>query len=499
MMRLSEAATLIGARIDNADTAFTSVFSDSRAIASDGLFIALRGERFDGHEFVTEAIAQGAAAAMVDTAWAATHANERLPLLVVEDTRMGLGQLAAAWRARFAIPLIAVTGSNGKTTVKDMCAAIMAAQVGVDHVLATSGNFNNDIGLPLTLLQLREQHRAAVIEMGMNHTGEISYLASIARPTVALVNNAQRAHLEHLGSIAAVARAKGEIFEGLDRDGTAIINADDPCAGILRELASSHRLMSFGLDAAAGISVTAQSGGEFGYFSNGIILRTPMGNAEFELHLPGRHNLQNALAAAAACLATGASLAAVANGLAGYRGAKGRLQRKTGERGAALIDDSYNANPDSMRAAIDVLAQLPGKRLFVMGDMGEVGVTGGQFHDELGGYAKSQGIDRLYCLGSLSVAAAHNFGEGGAHFNRIDDLIKAVRQELDANTTVLVKGSRFMRMERVVEALESNTGGKSGPAAGPSQGGVSQKLERTESANTHRPLPREGGGEEGKK
>ena len=454
MMRLSEAAELIDARAVNGDMVLTSVFSDSRAIAQYGLFIALRGDRFDGHEFAAEAIAQGAAAAMVDAAWADAHANGKLPLLVVDDTRLGLGRLAAAWRARFSIPLIAITGSNGKTTVKDMCAAIMSAHVGQGHVLATSGNFNNDIGLPLTLLRLREQHRAAVIEMGMNHAGEISYLTRIARPGVALVNNAQRAHLEGLCSLANVARAKGEIFEGLDQDGVAIINVADPHAGIWRELASGHRLMSFGLDAAADVSAAVQCS----QLGSCIALRTPLGNADFELHLPGRHNVLNALAAAAACLAAGAPLTAVAQGLTDYRGAKGRLQRKAAELGAVIIDDSYNANPDSMRAAIDVLAQLPGKRLFVMGDMGEVGAAGGQFHDELGGYAKSQGIDRLYCLGPLSVAAAHNFGQYGTHFDRIEDLIKAVRKELDANTTVLVKGSRFMRMERVVEALEKEEG-----------------------------------------
>ena len=450
MMRLSEAAQSIGARAVNPDVAFDSVFSDSRAVVNGGLFIALRGERFDGHNFVAAAIAQGAAAAMVDEKWAVAHADDKLPLLVAEDTRLALGQLAAAWRARFVIPLIAITGSNGKTTVKDMCAAIMAAHLGQDNVLATSGNFNNDIGLPLTLLQLREQHRAAVIEMGMNHAGEISYLTRIACPSVALVNNAQRAHLEGLCTLVNVARAKGEIFAGLDRDGVAIINADDPHAGIWRELATGHRVMNFGLDMAADVSATVQCA----ELRSQVALRTPVGKADFELQLAGRHNVLNALAAATACLAAGAPIDAVADGLAGYRGAKGRLQRKAGERGAVIIDDSYNANPDSMRAAIDVLAQLPGKRLFVMGDMGEVGTAGGQFHDELGGYAKSQGIDRLYCLGSLSVAAAHNFGQLGTHFDRIEDLIKAVRQELDANTTVLIKGSRFMRMERVVEALE---------------------------------------------
>jgi UDP-N-acetylmuramoyl-tripeptide--D-alanyl-D-alanine ligase len=457
MMRLDEAASLISAQTDNPAALFTSVFSDSRAIVKGGLFVALRGEHFDGHEFVTAAIAEGAAAAMVDSRWAAEQAVFGLPLLIVDDTRLGLGRLAAAWRARFSIPLIAVTGSNGKTTVKDMCAAIMAAHVGQEHVLATKGNFNNDIGLPLTLLQLRETHRAAVIEMGMNHAGEISYLTGIARPTVALVNNAQRAHLEGLGSIAGVARAKGEIFEGLKQEGIAVINADDPNHDIWRELAAAHLILSFALDATADVTATVRYADEgnnaLDNSSNRLSLHTSLGDAEVVLQLPGRHNALNALAATAACLAANAPLDAVVNGLSAYRGAKGRLQRKAGERGALLIDDSYNANPDSMRAAIDVLSQLPGKRVFVMGDMGEVGDAGGQFHDELGGYAKSQGIDRLFCLGPQSIATAHNFGEGGQHFNRVEDLIRAVRPELDATTTVLVKGSRFMRMERVVDAL----------------------------------------------
>lgn len=450
MMRLSEAAGAITARTMNADNAFTSVFSDSRAVEVGGLFVALRGEHFDGHGFVADAIAQGAAAAMVDETWVAANPASDLPLLVVGDTRLALGLLAAAWRSRFTIPLIAVTGSNGKTTVKDMCAAIMSAQVGEGRVLATSGNFNNDIGLPLTLLRLRDEHRAAVIEMGMNHAGEISYLTRLAHPTVAVVNNAQRAHLEGLGSIAAVARAKGEIFEGLDPAGSAIINADDAHADIWRELAAGRRVVTFGIEQAADVSCLIDHGAAP---VPRITLRTPKGEAEFELHLPGCHNVMNALSASATCLAAGATLAAITQGLSAYRGAKGRLQRKPGQNGALLIDDTYNANPDSMRAAIDVLSQLPGKRIFVMGDMGEVGDAGHQFHDELGGYAKSQGIDLLFCLGSLSAAAAHNFGNNGTHFGCIEDLIRAVRSELDASTTVLVKGSRFMRMERVVEAL----------------------------------------------
>ena len=332
-----------------------------------------------------------------------------------------------------------------------MCAAILRAQFdgARESVLATEGNFNNDIGLPLTLLKLRATHRAAVIEMGMNHAGEIDYLTRLAAPTVALVNNAQRAHLEGLGTVQDVALAKGEIFVGLAPDGVAVFNADDPQADVWRELSRERRQLQFGLDREAdvrGTFIPHGLGGE-------LRLDTPGGQFAVALAVPGRHNARNACAAAAAALAAGATPAAVKQGLEAFSGVKGRLQRRAGRQGALVVDDSYNANPDSMRAAVDVLASVPGKRIFVMGDMGEAGSAAAQFHDEIGGYAKSHGIDRLFCLGELSVAAAANFGEGGQHFMRLEDLLKVLAGELDAHTTVLVKGSRFMKMERVVAAL----------------------------------------------
>jgi UDP-N-acetylmuramoyl-tripeptide--D-alanyl-D-alanine ligase len=448
-MRLSEAGASFGVMHQGPDVEFLAVGTDSRAVIPGMLFVALKGERFDGHDYVREVLARGAAGAMVERAWA--EANPGLPLIPVNDTRLALGQLAAAWRGRFAIPLLGITGSNGKTTVKEMCAAILRAQFGGarESVLATEGNFNNDIGLPLTLLKLRPTHRAAVIEMGMNHAGEIDYLTRLAAPTVALVNNAQRAHLEGLGTVQDVALAKGEIFVGLAPDGVAVFNADDPQAGIWRELSRDRRQVSFGLDHEAdvrGTFIPHGLGGE-------LRLDTPDGHFTVALAVPGRHNARNACAAAAAALAAGATPDAVKQGLEIFTGVKGRLQRRVGRHGALVVDDSYNANPDSMRAAIDVLASVPGKRIFVMGDMGEAGSAAGQFHDEIGGYAKSHGIDRLFCLGELSVAAAANFGEGGQHFTRIEDLLKALAGELDAQTTVLVKGSRFMKMERVVAAL----------------------------------------------
>ena len=483
MMTISAAGALIGVMHQGPDADFAEVGTDSRSVTPGMLFVALKGDRFDGHDFVREVLAKGATGAMVERAWA--DANPGLPLIAVNDTRLALGQLAAAWRARFAIPLIGVTGSNGKTTVKEMCAAILRAQFAADDsVLATVGNLNNDIGLPLTLLRLRDSHRAAVIEMGMSHAGEIDYLTHLAAPTVALVNNAQRAHLEGLGSVQNVALAKGEIFAGLNTEGAAVFNADDAQADIWRELSRERWQVTFGIDQAADVR------GRFAGHGLGgeLHLTTAQGEILVMLAVPGTHNARNACAAAAATLAAGASGAAVKQGLEQFAGIKGRLQRRNGRKGAVVVDDSYNANPDSMRAAIDVLAAVPGKRILVMGDMGEAGAAAGQFHDEIGGYAKSHGIDCLFCLGELSEAAAANFGEGGQHFQRVEDLIKALLTELEPQATVLVKGSRFIRMERVVHAIME------GAEAGPSQGGASHQPERAKSANNRHPLPGEGGG-----
>jgi UDP-N-acetylmuramoyl-tripeptide--D-alanyl-D-alanine ligase len=454
MMTLIEAANALNAVYSGPDTGLriNAISTDSRKIVPGDLFIALRGDKFDGHDFVTDVLAAGAAAALVDGDWPLPDANDGR-YIVVSDTRLALGQLAAWWRDKFTLPVLGLTGSNGKTTVKEMCAAILAQAYGKDAVLATVGNLNNDIGCPLTLLRLRSHHRAAVIEMGMNHAGEIDYLTRLTAPTVALVNNAQRAHLEGLGGLDGVARAKGEIFLGLAADGTAIINADDAAAGLWHELAldgnPQRKVVTFGLSEEADVRAEVSSS----VLASTILMTAAQGSASFTLPVPGLHNARNAMGAAAACLALGVAFTDVVHGLASYGGVAGRLQQKTGLKGALVIDDSYNANPDSMRAAMDVLAALPGKRIFVMGDMGEVGETAGQVHDELGGYAKSKGIDRLYCLGELSVAAARNFGDGGQYFRRLDELVRTVKSELDPQTTVLVKGSRFMRMERVVEAI----------------------------------------------
>ena len=442
---LSQVAAATGGQLIGADVSLTGVSSDTRGIGPGQLFIALRGERFDAHDFLDQAAASGAAALMVAD-------GARLPsgvsAVVVDDTRLALGRLGAAWRAGFSLPVLAVTGSNGKTTTKEMIAAILKAEFG-DDVLATRGNLNNDIGLPQTLLGLNATHRAAVIEMGMNHPGEIGYLAPLGAPNVALVTNAQRAHLEGMGDLDEVAREKGSIFNGLQPNGVAVINADDAYAGLWREMAGQHTVRTFGIDHPADVYGKVKQHG----LETGLELTAPEGSAELRLRLPGRHNARNAVAAAAACLAAGVPLAAVVAGLEGFAGVKGRLQRRTGKKGAEILDDTYNANPDSVRAGIDVLAATIGRKLLVLGDMGEIGEASGQYHDEIGGYAKSQGIDRLFALGDAAQQAVRNFGEGARHYCNVDKLITAVEKELGEETTVLVKGSRFMKMERVADAL----------------------------------------------
>jgi UDP-N-acetylmuramoyl-tripeptide--D-alanyl-D-alanine ligase len=464
MMDLLEAALATGGTAVGGNPRIEGVSTDTRTLASGELFIALKGENFDGHEFLDVAAERGAAAVMVNAEWADGHALA-LPALVVADTRLALGALGASWRARFDIPLIGVTGSNGKTTVKEMIAGILRAQAAADGydpelaVLATTGNLNNDIGLPLMLLRLHASHRAAVIEMGMNHPGEIAYLTRLAQPTVALVNNAQRAHLAGLGGVAEVARAKGEIFDGLREGGTAVINADDPFAGLWREMNAGRRTASFGLDHPADV----QGRVELKALGSVLSIDAPQGAVEVTLQVPGVHNARNALAAATAVLAAGASPAAVSAGLTFFHGVKGRLQIRPATGGAVLIDDSYNANPDSVRAAIDVLAATPGRKVLVLGDMGEIGGQAGQFHDEIGGYAKSQGVDQLLALGEHSELASRNFGAGGQHFGSVEALLEALAPQLGGDTVVLVKGSRFMRMERVADAVADD--GKSGNGA----------------------------------
>lgn len=450
MMLLSQAAKVLNGQLIGPDVRFTAVSTDSRKIRAGDLFIALSGEHFDGSAFIANALQSGAVAAMANADRLdelSSMLNPQSSILAVKDTRLALGQLAAYWRKQFDIPLVAITGSNGKTTVKEMLASILrAASGGEAMVLATMGNLNNDIGMPLTLLQMNAQHRYAVIEMGMNHPGEIDYLSRIAEPDVALITNASGAHLEGLGSVEAVARAKGEIFAGLKHHGTAVINADDANAPLWRGLVGAHELLEFGLDVHADVSGTWQPKG----YGLQLDVTAPQGMFTVDLQVPGVHNARNALAAVAAASVLSVTSEKITDGLEKFGGVAGRLQRKAARHGATLIDDTYNANPASLRAAIGVLAQAAGKRVLVLGDMGELGDNAAVFHAEIGGEARRAGIEKLFALGPLSNNAAREFGSGARHFERIEDLQHALEGELDANTTVLVKGSRFMKMERVV-------------------------------------------------
>ncbi|HZV99649.1 MAG TPA: UDP-N-acetylmuramoyl-tripeptide--D-alanyl-D-alanine ligase [Methylophilaceae bacterium] len=442
MMRLSEAAVALQGQLRGQDAEFRGVSTDSRSVQPGDLFVALRGERFDGHAYVEECLNKGAAAVMVDE-----NASALTPALQVTDTRLGLGQLAAYWRSKFDIPFAAITGSNGKTTVKEMLASILRTAAGKDElVLSTQGNLNNDIGLPQTLLRLNHEHRFAVVEMGMNHEGEISYLTRLAKPTVALVNNATLAHLGGLGSVEAIARAKGEIFEGLAESGTAIINADDAYANFWRKLTPSHVVMTFGLKNTADVSTAYKLGPD----ASELMLHTPQGNIEVQLPAAGLHNVSNALAATAAALSMNIPLPMIAQGLAAFGGVKGRLQRKPGFNDALVLDDTYNANPASMKAAIDVLAARGGTRLLVLGDMGELGADAAQLHAEIGRYARQAGIEGLYTLGDLSREMSKAFGSEARHYETPELLAVDLKVYMNTSTTVLVKGSRFMRMERVV-------------------------------------------------
>jgi UDP-N-acetylmuramoyl-tripeptide--D-alanyl-D-alanine ligase len=445
MMQLAEAGAALGARTSGADVRFTGVSTDSRSIRAGDLFVALRGERFDGHDFLKSAAAASAAAAMVDAAYRGEYP---LPALVVRDTRRSLGDLARYWRARFAPTLIAITGSNGKTTVKEMLAAILRRHAGEEAVLATRGNLNNDIGLPLTLLGLRHAHRWCAIELGMNHKGEIAYLGGIARPTVALVNNAQREHLEFMRSVEEVAAENASVYDALPADGVAVINADDPHAAFFRSRAGTRRAVEFSLSGAP-------VGGRYrlGHLSSEIRLQTPAGEAEATLAIPGVHNVRNALAAAACAHAVGIKPATIGEGLTAFRPYTGRLQVKKAAGGATVIDDSYNANPDSVRAAIDVLASCAPPTALVLGDMGEVGEHRAEFHREVGAYARAKGVSQLLALGDATKHAVEAFGAGARHFKTVEELVGNLKGE-----TVLVKGSRFMKMERVVAALTGQTG-----------------------------------------
>ncbi len=440
--------------IGSEDVRFTGVTTDSRKVQPGDLFVALRGEKFDGHDFLDQVKNQGAVAALVSHS-TASH----LPQLQVTDTRIALGVLARGWRQRFDMPVIAVTGSNGKTTTKEMIAAILAAAYDEDSRLATLGNLNNDIGLPLTLLRLRTHHRAAVVELGMNHPGETDWLASIAQPTVALVNNAQREHQEFMQTVAAVAHEHALALQALPAHGTAIFPADEVYTSIWNEAAGDRRIIDFSVRASAETPPAIASVMALAYLQadhSVIHLATPAGETTINLHAAGLHNVRNAAAATAAAIAIGIPLESIHRGLEHFVPVQGRLKHIHTAAGLHLIDDSYNANPDSVRVAIDVLAACPGPHLLILGDMGEVGNEGPAFHAEIGAYAAQQGIETVLATGELmrdAVAAFKGSKPGptqkALHFDDINALMQHMRTE-SAHRSALVKGSRFMRMERVL-------------------------------------------------
>ena len=471
LMTLAQAHALLpgSVLVGDGSAAFRRVHSDTRSTQPGDLFVALRGERFDGHSHLAAAAAAGAVAALAEQGLA----EAGLPGLQVPDTLLALQALARAWRAQHHLPLIAVTGSNGKTTVTQMLAAMLRAAYG-EAALATVGNLNNHIGVPLTLLRLHAGHRAAVVELGMNHPGEIALLAGMARPTVALVNNAQREHLEFMASVEAVARENGSVIAALPADGTVVIPADDAYTPLWREMAGARRVWTFGLQPAADTAVDSagpfhhtwaaaswqddqgsdgSDGGEPPHWQ--LQLHTPVGGADTTLALAGRHNVANAAAAAACALAAGLPLAAVARGLAGFQAVNGRSQaqrlRHAG-RSFTLVNDSYNANPDSVLAAIRVLAELPRPRWLVLGDMGEVGNEGPRFHAEVGAAARAAGIEHFWAAGA---ACAHAGAD--RHFGTVAELLSALPAARPPAAAVLVKGSRFMQMEQVVQALQRTT------------------------------------------
>ncbi len=453
MMTLAQAHAMLPNSMLVGDGALeiTRVHSDTRTLQPGDLFVALKGERFDAHDKLGEAKAKGAVAALAQRGL--TEAG--LPGVQVADSERALQDLARAWRARHHLPLIAVTGSNGKTTVTQMIASILRAWHG-DGAFATVGNFNNHIGVPLTLLRLRQDdalwHRAGVVELGMNHPGEIGLLAKIAQPTIALVNNAQREHQEFMATVEAVARENGAAIEALGAAGTAIFPADDAFTSLWLSMAGSRPHMTFALKGEA--DVTAESMWLDDHWA--LTLHTPAGAVPVMLRMAGVHNAKNALAAATCALAAGAPLAAIRKGLESFEPVKGRSQLKAitlHGKSVALIDDSYNANPDSVRAAIDVLATLRAPRALLLGDMGEVGQRGPEVHAEVGAYAKERGIEQFWCAGALCTHAAKAFGAAARHFADTSALVAGLG-ELPGVASLLVKGSRFMQMERVVQALQ---------------------------------------------
>ena len=447
--QLSQLAKAVTGATMSADAAFDSVSTDSRNAGAGALFVALRGENFDAHDFLTQVAGKDVAAVVAEE----LPAGWSLPALVVPNTLIALGQIANSWRAQFAIPVIGVTGSNGKTTVKEMIAAILAAAYGDEARLATRGNLNNEIGVPLTLMRLEAAHKAAVIELGMNHPGEIARLTAIAAPGIAVVNNAQREHQEFMHTVEAVAQENGAVLSGLPHDGVAVFPGDDTYTALWQGLAGQRRTITFGLIDTCSVTCSHHAT-DFGSELLVVVREDGRDARQFPVRLAaaGLHNVRNALAAIACCVAAGVPDEDIERGLGLFAPVSGRLQKKSAACGATVIDDTYNANPDSVRAAIDVLAQSSAPHILVLGDMGEVGTQGREFHEEIAAYAASRGIAEVFVTGEL---ARHMTGCGARHFEQFDELLAALDARLGSNcdATVLVKGSRFMKMERVVQHL----------------------------------------------
>lgn len=443
---LAAAAEACRGALQGTDRDYAAVGTDTRTLAAGDLFVALKGPRFDGHDFVDAAARAGAAGAIVSR-----RAHPHLAQILVADPLAALASLAHAWRGQFDIPVVGVGGSNGKTTVKEMTAAILARR---GPCLATRGNLNNHIGVPLTLMRLQHAHRMAVIEMGANRIGDVAGLCAIARPTVGLITNAGAEHLEGFGSLEGVARGEGEMVATLDPRGIAVINADDAFAALWQSMSAASRVLTFGTSEIADFRATEvrQSIGAEG-FSLRFKLHSPERSGDAELRLAGRHNVINALAAAAASHAAGAGFDAIVEGLASVRAVAGRLELKASRHGAWIVDDSYNANPSSVQAALDVLQDLAGEKWMVLADMGELGSFGRQSHVDVGEYARRAGVTRLFAMGPLSAHAAEAFGAGAEWFTDIEALMRRLDSELAPGTTLLVKGSRTNRLERVVESL----------------------------------------------
>ena len=442
-MSLDDIAQVLSGKRVGENVTVTGLSTDTRTINGGELFVALKGPNFDGHDYIKTAMDKGAAACLVQ--------NEvDTNVVVTTDTHQALGLLAKAWRKQFKKTVFAITGSNGKTTVKEMIASIIRQE---QSVMATHGNLNNDIGVPLTLFRLNDSYDAAVIEMGANHLNEISYLTGITSPDIAIVTNIGPAHLEGFGSIENTAKAKAEIFQGLSKSGTAIINADDDFYEEFKEACKQYSVISFGMNDA---DVTCQSKSS----AEGSLLKvsTPKGGCEIKLKLLGSHNVMNALTAIAASIAANISLKQITKGLESLTPVNGRLQMKQGLNNSLVIDDTYNANPSSLIAALNVLQSFSGKHLLALGDMGELGDKAEALHIDAGAYAKKSGVDSLYSFGKLAAKAAKEFGGKGFCYDKHEDMIEALRDELSQDVTLLVKGSRSMHMENIVNALTMRQG-----------------------------------------